>query len=64
MGGENLGRTTIQYVTLAKKCKWPTTGWKQFILVRNVVHGSRTWNYVHPSGNNHARVKIDEKRGL
>ena len=48
---KNLGRTTIRYVTLAKKWKWPTTGWKRFISVRNVVHGIRTWNYVHPDGN-------------
>ena len=44
MGGENLGRTTIRYVTLDKK-------WKLFISVRNVVHGTRTWNYVHSGAN-------------
>ena len=51
MGGENLGQMTIRYVTLAKKWKWPTMGWKQFISVRNVVYGTRTWNYAHPGGN-------------
>ena len=48
---KNLGRTTIRYVTLAKKWKRPTMEWKRFISVGNVVHGTRTWNYVHPGGN-------------
>ena len=51
MGGENIGRTTIRYVTLDKKWKRPTTEWKRFISVGNVVHGTRTWNYVHLGAN-------------
>ena len=51
MGGENLGRTTIWYVTLDKKWKRPTMEWKRFISVGNVVHGTRTWNYVHSGAN-------------
>jgi hypothetical protein len=51
MGGENIGRTTIRYVTLDKKWKQPTMEWKRFISVGNVVHGTRTWNYVHSGAN-------------
>ena len=51
MGGENIGRMTIRYVTLDKKWKQPTTEWKWFISVGNVVHGTRTWNYVHSGAN-------------
>ena len=51
MEGENIGRRTIRYATLDKKWKRPTTEWKQFISVGNIVHGTRTWNYVHSGAN-------------
>ena len=76
MGGENLGRTTIRYVTLAKKMEMAHNGME-------TVHGNGPQQdgngsfrsemlYMAPAHGimsirvetNHARVKIDETCGL
>ena len=76
MGGENLGRTTIRYVTLAKKMEMAHNGmetvhgngpqrdgngsFRSQILYMASAHGTMSIRVE----TNHARVKIDETCGL
>ena len=64
MGGENLGRTTIRYVTLAKNGNVPqrdeNRSFRSEMLYMAPTHGTMSIRVE----TNHARVKIDEKRGL
>ena len=64
MGGENIGRMTIRYVTLDKKWKRPTMEWKRFISVGNLymalAHGTMSIRVQ----TNHDRIKIVGKRVL